>query len=145
LRTSFCVPVWQKEQVSVQPTCEDAQRAAIFLGDIDGFDLVPAGDAQQIFAGAVGADLAGHDLGQGDLEPLGQKGAVILGQIGHLREIAHAPVIDPLPDLADAHLGLPLGRAGGDQRLDAAGRGSGRRYSPAPFRAACAEWSAGPA
>ena len=22
LRTSFCVPVWQKEQVSVQPTCE---------------------------------------------------------------------------------------------------------------------------
>ena len=23
LRTSFCVPVWQKEQVSVQPTCEE--------------------------------------------------------------------------------------------------------------------------
>ena len=23
LRTSFCVPVWQKEQVSVHPTCEE--------------------------------------------------------------------------------------------------------------------------
>ena len=25
LRTSFCVPVWQNEQVSVQPTCEETQ------------------------------------------------------------------------------------------------------------------------
>jgi hypothetical protein len=25
LRTSFCVPVWQKEQVSVQPTWEEMQ------------------------------------------------------------------------------------------------------------------------
>jgi hypothetical protein len=23
LRTSVCVPVWQNEQVSVQPTCDD--------------------------------------------------------------------------------------------------------------------------
>jgi hypothetical protein len=25
LRTSVCVPVWQNEQVSVQPTCEETQ------------------------------------------------------------------------------------------------------------------------
>jgi hypothetical protein len=48
---------------------------------------------------------------------LGQQGAVILGQVGHLREIAHAPVIDPLPDLPQPHLGLLFRRAGRDQRL----------------------------
>ena len=26
LRTSFCVPVWQNEQVSVQPTCEEMHK-----------------------------------------------------------------------------------------------------------------------
>jgi len=25
LRTSFCVPVWQNRQVSVQPTCDETQ------------------------------------------------------------------------------------------------------------------------
>jgi hypothetical protein len=48
LRTSFCVPVWQNEQVSVQPTwLRDAQRAAIGFGDVDHLDLMPAGDAHR--------------------------------------------------------------------------------------------------
>ena len=34
LRTSFCVPVWQKEQVSVQPTCDDTHRVPRFSSGI---------------------------------------------------------------------------------------------------------------
>ena len=45
-------------------------------------------------------------------EMLGQKRAIVFGKVGHRFKIAHAPVIDPLPDLAHAHLGLTLGRAG---------------------------------
>ena len=55
-----------------------------------------ARDPHQIFPGAVFGNLSGHDLGDFDGEVLGQKGAVILGKIGHLREIAHAPVMQPL-------------------------------------------------
>ena len=40
----------------------NAQRAAPFLGDVDRLDLVPARDAHQVLAGAVGADLAADDL-----------------------------------------------------------------------------------
>jgi hypothetical protein len=36
----------------------DAERAAPVLGDVDGLHLVPAGDAEQILARAVGRDLA---------------------------------------------------------------------------------------
>ena len=69
LRTSRCVPVWQKLQVSVQPTwLEMHKRAAVFLGDVDGLDFVPLAarvgrQPQQPFAGAVGGDLLGDDLG----------------------------------------------------------------------------------
>ena len=69
LRTRRCVPVWQKVQVSVQPTWLDTHsvpRPA--LGNVDAFDLVRplapvlAGQPQQPFARAVDGDLLGHDL-----------------------------------------------------------------------------------
>jgi len=78
---------------------------------------MPAGDAHQIFAGAVVADLAADQFGDLDHEILGQQRTVVFRQIGHHGKVAQAPVVDPLPDLADPHLRLPLGRAGGDQRV----------------------------
>jgi hypothetical protein len=111
LRTSFCVPVWQNEQVSVQPTC----------GDVDRLDLVAASNAQQVFSGAVGGKLPGDNLGPGDLELLGQQAAIGLGQIGHRLEIGNPALVDPLPQLAGAHPRLTLRRArlyqGGAQAL----------------------------
>ena len=95
----------------------NAQRAAILFGDIDDLDLMPACDPHQIFARAIGRDLLGHNFGQFDHEILGQKLAIIFRQIGHLVEIAHTPVIDPLPKLVCPHLGLFFGRASSDQRL----------------------------
>ena len=60
LRTSFCVPVWQKEQVSVQPTWLEMHSVPrSVLGDIDRLDLMPAGDAHQVLAGAIGARSGG--------------------------------------------------------------------------------------
>jgi hypothetical protein len=108
--------VWQKVQVSVQPTWDEMHSVPRFLfGDIDRLDLVPAGNAHQVLARSIGADLAADDLRHLDHELLGQKRAVVLGQVGHLRKVAHAPVIDPLPDLAHPHLGLPLRRTRRDQ------------------------------
>ncbi len=78
---------------------------------------MPAGDAQEILARPVRRNLPRHHLGQGDLELLRQQRTVVLRKVRHRREVAHAPVIDPLPDLAEPHLRLLLGRPGGDQRV----------------------------
>ncbi|AMY70342.1 hypothetical protein AKL17_3109 [Frigidibacter mobilis] len=93
----------------------NAQRPPRFLGDIDHLDLMPASDAHQVLAGAIRRHLLRHQFRDRHLEMGDQQGAVLLGKIGHPGEIAHAPVIDPLPDLPDAHLRLPLGRARRDQ------------------------------
>jgi hypothetical protein len=94
----------------------DAERAAILLGDVDGLDLVAAGDAQQVLAGAVGRDLPGDELWPLDGEMRGEERAVVAGEIAHRCEVGDAAAVDPLPDLARAHGHLVFGRAGGDQR-----------------------------
>ena len=99
----------------------NAQGAAVFLGDIDGLDLLPAaarvgGEPQQPFAGAVGGNLLGDDLKPADAEMLVQRLAQLLGDIGHGGEGGDAAMIDPAPDLAHAHAALPLGHAGKAQR-----------------------------
>jgi hypothetical protein len=95
----------------------DAQRAAIGFGDIDDLDLMPPGDAGEVFARAICTDLFRDHLGDFDHELLGQLRAIGLGEVRHLGKIAHAPLIDPLPDLVHPHLGLLFRRAMGDQRL----------------------------
>ena len=94
-----------------------AERAAILFGDIDHLDLVPARDADEVLTRAIGRNLLRHQFGHPDFEMLVEKRAVVLRQVGHVREIAHTLLVDPLPDLTHAHLGLFLGRAGGDQRV----------------------------
>ena len=75
-----------------------------------------------------------------DREMLGQQRAVVLGEVGHRGEVAHAPVIDPLPDLPHAHLRLPLRRAGRDQRVAQLVARQADDVQPARPRAACAGW-----
>ena len=104
LRTSFCVPVWQKRQFSVQPTCEETQsvpRPGSGMKTVS--NSMPGPGAQQPFARAVVRNLFGHDLGPRQRETLRHRGAEILGQIGHRREIARAVDVDPVPQLAHAH------------------------------------------
>ena len=58
----------------------DAERAAILLGDVDGLDLVAAGDPEQVLARAVGRDLPGHHLGPGDGEARREQLAIARGR-----------------------------------------------------------------
>ena len=95
LRTRRCVPVWQNEQVSVQPTWLDThKRAAAGIRDIDALDLVRplacvlAGKPQQPFARAVGRDLLGDDLRPLQREMLVERVAQLLRHAGHRRRSA---------------------------------------------------------
>ena len=74
-----------------------------------------ASNADKVLAGAVFGYLTGHNFRDGNNEGLSQHRTVIFGQVGHVSEVANTPVIDPLPNLADPHLGLLFGRARGDQ------------------------------
>ena len=95
----------------------DAQRAAIGFRNIDGFHLMPASNAHQIFACAICGDLLGDHFGDGDHEMLRQKRAVVFGQICHLLKIAHALFIDPLPELPEPHFDLLFRGASCNQGL----------------------------
>jgi hypothetical protein len=114
-----------------------------FLGDVDDLHLMAAGDPHQVFARAIGADLATPPLAPRSrtVRPAARDS---LGEVRHLREIAHALLIDPLPDLVDAHLGLLFRRPRGDQRRAQLILASGPRGSRGP-RAVCGEWSGHPA
>ena len=48
---------------------------------------------------------------------LRQHSAQILGNIAHVGEIGNAAHIEPMPELADAHLHLTLGHTGLDERF----------------------------
>ena len=100
----------------------DAQRAAAFLGNVDGLDLDrPPGaagrKAEQPFAGAVDRDLLVDHFRPGDRIGLVQRLAQGAGDIRHLREIGDAAHIEPVPQLRDAHADLLVRHADGGQRL----------------------------
>ena len=102
----------------------DAERAAAFLGDVDGLDLDrPAGaarrKAEQPFARAVRRRSARSTIsGRASGEMLGELGAQLLRDVGHAGEIGDAAEIDPVPELAGAHPGLALRHdARSDERL----------------------------
>ena len=124
LRTRRCVPVWQKVQLSVQPTwLETHKRAALGVGDIDAFDFVRqaavgiARQPQQPFARAVDRDLLGHHFGAVEREMRGQFGAQFLRHAAHGVERGEAAEIDPVPELLHAHLALRLRHADGAERV----------------------------
>ena len=124
LRTSRCVPVWQNEQVSVQPTWLDThKRAALGLGDVDALDLVRplavglARQPQQPFARAVDRDLLGHDLGPRQRVMRVESRAQLLRHAGHRVERREAADIDPVPELLHAHLALRRRHADGAERI----------------------------
>src|SRR3546814_16614493 len=61
----------------------DAERAAVFLGNVDGLNLLAVGQAQQPLAGAVPGDLGDGDLGPAHRAGLGEVLAEVLGEGGH--------------------------------------------------------------
>ena len=114
LRTSFCVPVWQKRAGErAADLARDAERAAVLLGD----------DRRSRSRLAVGArrsshlrvpstgDLLGDDLRPREGEARRKLRTEILGDVGHGEEVGHAPHIEPAPKLACAHARLPLANA----------------------------------
>ena len=135
LRTRRWVPVWQKRQVSVQPTWEETQsvpRSSSGMWTVStswpsanpsSHLRVPSIDCRSTTAPGPRDDIA-----------LGQIGAEALGQRGHRGEIGGAAMIDPVPELAGAEgrladpgeLGLELRPVEPDQ-LDSAIGGRGRR------------------
>jgi hypothetical protein len=89
----------------------NAERAAVFLRDVDGLDLLAVGKAQQPFAGAVDGDLLRDDRRALEREGLRELGAEVLGDVGHGGHVGRAAHIEPAPQLAHPHARLPLGHA----------------------------------
>ncbi len=89
----------------------NAERAAALFRNVDGLDLdrtarTPRRKAQQPLAGAVVGDLLLDDIRTRDGEMLLQHLAHVLGDIRHVIEVGDAAHINPVPQLADAHLDL---------------------------------------
>ena len=104
LRTSFCVPVWQKRQLSVQPTWDDTHsvpRPGSGMNTVS--NSTPGSERKQPFARAVIGDLFGHDFGARQGKALGNAAAKVFREVGHLREIARTMDINPVPQLAGTH------------------------------------------
>ena len=135
LRTSRCVPVWQKRAVQRAADLRgDAQRAAVGFRDVDALDLmrfleaVAARQAQQPFTGTVAGNLLGDHLGTRHGKMRFEPRAGVLGDRSHLAKVLGATEVDPVPDLLRAHLALrgryadlvqplgDLGARGADQR-----------------------------
>src|SRR5690606_38761753 len=82
----------------------DAERAAPFLGDVDGLDLdrtagAARREAEQPLAGAVVRNLLGDDLGPRQREVARKRRAQVLRDVGHRLEIGGAADIEPVPEL----------------------------------------------
>ena len=86
LRTRRCVPVWQKRACQrAADLARNAERAAVGLGDVDGFDFgrTFAGgrrEPQQPFSASIFGDLLGGDVRSGKREPRREIRAQRLGE-----------------------------------------------------------------
>src|SRR3546814_15149722 len=65
----------------------DAERAAVFLGDVDRLDLLAVGKAEQPLARAVLGDLGQGDVRTAHRAGRGQALAEVLGKGGHGGEV----------------------------------------------------------
>ena len=92
----------------------DAQGPAILLGDVDGFDLLAIGKAQQPFASPVDRGQSARDRRPFQHVARRETVAERLRQGGHRREIGGAAVINPVPELTRAErLGAKFSHLGG--------------------------------
>ena len=115
------------------------ERAAHLAGDAQGAGASDVGneyrlgldagrEADQPFDRAVEALLALDHLRPGQDEAIGQRGARLLGDVGHGREVGDAGMVDPAPDLSRTHAGIGRrGGAGADQRIFQLGAGQTRQ------------------
>ena len=68
-------------------------------GDEDAFDEVRVSGAETTFDGAVGGVLGGVDGESGEVEGIGETGAEVFAEIGHVLEAAGMFLPQPFPDL----------------------------------------------
>ena len=124
----------------------DAESATIRLRDIHALDLGPvvAGmrrrHPHQPFARAVGRNLLGEDVGTRQVAALGKPVEQRPSDVAHRRELMHAAMIDPVPELGEPHVPLALGDAEGGEGGQNLGT---RRPREAPWRAALCMRNAG--
>jgi len=95
----------------------DAERAAVRVRDENHLEIVAVVRLEEPLAGAVGRDLLHDHLGPRDRKAFGQPGAVRLGDVAHRLETGSAAIIDLVPDLLGAQLGLAGVHAGLDERI----------------------------
>src|SRR5690606_14094096 len=75
-------------------------RAALAIGNEDGLDAVLLVHPQQPLVGAVGGTLVEHHLGRAHLGLLDELLAQAFRDVGHLREVGDAGLVNPLHHLA---------------------------------------------
>ena len=83
-----------------------AERPAVGVGNEHHLEIVAVGSLQEPFAGAVGRHLLDHHGRPADDEALGEPGALRLGDVAHRVERRGAAIVDLVPDLLGAKLGL---------------------------------------
>src|SRR4029450_4994361 len=81
----------------------NAQGAAVFLGDVDGLDLLALAMAigakpQEPFARAVARDLLGGNFRALEGEAFGKAGPELLADVGHAGKGHCAAIVDPVPE-----------------------------------------------
>ena len=107
--------MWQKRQLSVQPTWLDThKRAAVGVGDEHHLEILAVAGAA--ICGSRRSTPARRRLGPADDEAFGKPGPLRLGDVGHQRKVGDAAIVEPMPQLLGAELGLPLVETGGKQR-----------------------------
>ena len=125
LRTRRCVPVWQNLQLSVQPTCEETQRAPlVLLGNMHGLDQVPVGELEEPLARTVRGLLVARHLRAREDVALGKRFPEARRERGHRGEARGTAAIDPMPELMRRKRSTPRG---------ASSASSSARLSPIRF------------
>ena len=151
LRTSFCVPVWQKVQFSVQPTWTETHSAprGRRRGCRRSRPRCPGRRCGSATCACRPCETCRvDDLGPRELKASARSARELLGDVGHRGEVGDAVVVDPAPQLAGAHLARLLGHADAGQRLARPSRvrpiSVGRAGAfPAAGRRRAAAWSGG--
>ena len=107
LRTKVIVPGVAEAAIErASDLARHAQRAAVRVGDEHHLEVMSVVGLQQPFARAVRRNLSLDDLRPRDDETFGEPCASAPWQFAHGREIADPAIVDPVPDLLGAQLGL---------------------------------------
>ena len=122
LRTSFCVPVWQKEQFNVQPTWLEMQSVPRRSRECRPSRFRARACRGRVSEGATATSSCRRPKSvlrrSRPVEHIGicERATHVLRHIAHIFKARQPTDVDPAPELIDAHAQLLFGNADGGER-----------------------------